>query len=107
MLDQNLSYRMLPELEQVYPGSSHVRLRNLDTADDKTIWEYAREHGFAIVTLDSDFHELATIYGAPPKVVWIKTGNQPRGYVVSKLLQYRRQILMLEEDAETAVVEIY
>jgi predicted nuclease of predicted toxin-antitoxin system len=98
---------MLPELEQVFPGSNHVCLLNLDTADDKVIWEYAKKHDFAIVTLDSDFHELATLYGAPPKIVWLKIGNQSRRHVVSKLLQYQRQILMLEGDAETTVIEIY
>lgn len=80
LLDQNLSYRMLPQLETVYPGSTHVRLLSLDAAEDKVIWQYARDNGYVIVTQDSDFHELAMLYGAPPKIVWLKSGNQPRRF---------------------------
>lgn len=56
LLDQNLSRRMLPALEPLFPGSSQVALLNLDTTDDRAIWQYAKDNGFAIVTLDSDFH---------------------------------------------------
>jgi len=30
---------------------------------------------FAIVTFDSDFCDLNTIRGFPPKIIWIRTGN--------------------------------
>ncbi len=30
----------------------------LDTADDRTVWEFAKTGGFTIVTLDSDFGEM-------------------------------------------------
>jgi predicted nuclease of predicted toxin-antitoxin system len=38
---------------------------------DETIWSFAAENGFTIVTADSDFLDLATRRGAPPKVVRI------------------------------------
>jgi predicted nuclease of predicted toxin-antitoxin system len=28
-----------------------------------------------IVTKDSDFLELSLLYGAPPKVIWLRVGN--------------------------------
>ena len=31
------------------------------SAIDKAIWQYAKDHGFTIVTLDSDLHELVTL----------------------------------------------
>jgi predicted nuclease of predicted toxin-antitoxin system len=98
---------MLADLKAVFPGSTQVRLIGLETADDRTIWQYARDHGFAIVTQDSDFHELAALYGAPPKILWFKSGNQPRRYVADALMKYKDQIAALEQDSETTVIEIY
>ena len=107
LLDQNLSRRMLPALEPVFPGSSQVALLDLDTADDRAIWQYAKDNGFAIVTLDSDFHELATLYGAPPKIIWLKCGNRPRWYVENLLVQQRERIKDIASDDSVDVVEVY
>lgn len=55
LLDQNLSYRILTQLEQFFPRSSHVRLLKLDQSDDIAIWQYAKKHNFHIVSKDTDF----------------------------------------------------
>ncbi|MGD9584314.1 MAG: DUF5615 family PIN-like protein [Lysobacterales bacterium] len=107
LLDQNLSRRMLVDLATAFPGSSQVQLLGLESADDKVLWRYAKDHGFAIVTLDSDFHELATLFGAPPKVVWLKCGNRPRWYVTELLLKHRQRIDVFSGDLHAAVLEIY
>nr|WP_240902328.1 DUF5615 family PIN-like protein [Wenzhouxiangella sp. XN24] len=107
MLDQNLSYRMLAELEPAFPGSSQAMRLELQKADDHAIWQYAKDHGFTIVTLDSDFHELATLYGTPPKIIWLKFGNRPRLYVANLLLKHGQQIKEFGQNAEVAVLEIY
>ncbi len=107
LLDQNLSRRMLPDLVSAFPGSNQVQLLGLEFADDKTLWQYAKDHHFALVTLDSDFHELATLYGAPPKIIWLKCGNRPRWYVVSLLLQHRERIDAFGDDPASAVLEVY
>jgi predicted nuclease of predicted toxin-antitoxin system len=78
LLDENLSFRMVAELEVGFPESAQVTRLGLETANDRTIWGYAKKHGFTLVTQDSDFHELATLYGSPPKVIWLKCGNKPR-----------------------------
>jgi predicted nuclease of predicted toxin-antitoxin system len=54
LLDQNLSYRLLAKLEDVFPGSSQIHRLGMEHADDSSIWKAAQEHGFAIVTKDSD-----------------------------------------------------
>ncbi len=92
LLDQNLSHRILTALEPVFPGSSQVSRLDLDTADDYTVWQYAKDNGFAVVTLDSDFHELATLYGAPRKIIWLKCDNRPRWYVENLLLKNQEPI---------------
>jgi predicted nuclease of predicted toxin-antitoxin system len=75
LLDQNISHRLLESLASLYPDSSHVRLIGLKAADDESIWAFAREHGFAIVSKDSDFYQRSLLFGFPPKVIWIRRGN--------------------------------
>jgi predicted nuclease of predicted toxin-antitoxin system len=75
LLDHNLSPRLVEPLSATYPATTHVALVGLDRADDEVVWRYARDNGYLIVTKDSDFHERSVLYGAPPKVVWIRRGN--------------------------------
>ena len=75
LFDHNLSYKLVGHLADLFPASEHVRNVNLHEADDRMVWEYARANGFAIVSKDEDFHQLSFLYGAPPKVVWVRLGN--------------------------------
>ena len=77
LFDQNLSYRIAENLVAIYPGSAHVRLLGLDQADDETIWNYARDNGYAIISKDADFHQRSFVRGFPPKVIWVRCGNSP------------------------------
>jgi len=56
-LDQNISRKLVDELEDLFSGSNHVYLLGLHKASDEKIWNYARKNGFTIVTQDSDFVE--------------------------------------------------
>lgn len=56
LLDENLSRRIVPFLQDRYPGSSQVVLVGLDRAEDRSVWSFARENDFVIVTKDSYFH---------------------------------------------------
>ena len=93
LLDQNLSFRLLDKLEAAYPGSTQVKFVGLDQADDLTVWQFAKDNGFTIVTKDSDFHEFSLIYGSPLKVIWMKCGNEPRRYVLDLLLNNQEKII--------------
>lgn len=75
LFDQNLSFRLVEQVAEAFPGSSQVRLLGLDQASDRTLWQYARDNDYVLVTKDSDFHELCVLHGPPPKVVWLKIGN--------------------------------
>jgi len=39
------------------------------------IWEYAKSHGFVIVSKDSDFQQRSLLHGAPPQFIWLRLGN--------------------------------
>jgi len=75
LFDRNLSPRLVNRLADLYPGSQHVSFIGLDQADDRTVWEYANQNDFTVVTRDSDFSELSVLRGFPPKIIWIRRGN--------------------------------
>ncbi len=78
LFDQNLSHRLVKLLDDLFPGSQHVRALGLAEADDLAIWEYAVAHDFIIVTQDSDYSDWNKLRGAPPKIVWLRCGNAAR-----------------------------
>lgn len=75
LFDQNISYRIKKKLQHIFPDCMHVSDCGLLGSEDKIIWEYARQNGFAIVTFDSDFFEISLINGHPPKIIWIRSNN--------------------------------
>ncbi|MGV8933150.1 MAG: DUF5615 family PIN-like protein [Gallionellaceae bacterium] len=107
LLDENLSRRIVPLLQTAYPGTSQIALLKLETASDREIWEFAKSNDFVIVTRDSDFHELSTLYGAPPSVVWLKTGNQSRISVLGYLLDHAEEINSSLQQNNKSCIEIY
>jgi len=54
----------------LFRNSNQVRLAGLEAANDRAVWEFAKTNGFAIVSQDSDFADMAALYGPPPKVIW-------------------------------------
>ncbi|HLL16666.1 MAG TPA: DUF5615 family PIN-like protein [Pyrinomonadaceae bacterium] len=77
LFDQNLSPRLPRLLADLYAGSVHVREVGLRDAADAAIWDYAKSHGFAIVSKDSDFQQRSLLHGSPPKFIWLRVGNCP------------------------------
>ncbi len=77
LLDENLSRRLVARLAELYPESVHVAEADLSASPDREIWEYAKTRDYVIVSADSDFYELATTIGPPPKVVWLRRWTHP------------------------------
>ena len=76
LFDQNLSFKLCKNLADLFPESSHVRLLGLSEAGDRALWDYAKTNGFAIVSQDADFAEMAALLRPSPKVIWLRAGNQ-------------------------------
>ncbi|MFP5229782.1 MAG: DUF5615 family PIN-like protein [Acidobacteriota bacterium] len=77
LFDENLSHRLPARIRDLFPGSSHAGFENLLQANDIAVWDHARTHGFAIVTADGDFYDIALARGAPPKVIWLRGCDYP------------------------------
>lgn len=106
LLDENLSRRPVPFLQNEFPGSTQVALVGLEQANDLIIWAHAREHGYTIVTRDADFEEISAIRGAPPQVIWIRMSSQGRAAVLKLLLQHRIALEEALREKDIACVEL-
>lgn len=106
LLDNNLSYRLISRLSALFPESKHVVDVGLDEASDEAVWQFAKENDFVIVTKDADFNHLSMVYGAPPKVVWIKTGNCKLSIVETLIHQDSNEILRFGSDDGAEILEI-
>jgi predicted nuclease of predicted toxin-antitoxin system len=107
LFDQNLSYRLCAMLADLFPDAQQVKRAGLERASDDEIWKFAHREGYAIVTLDADFSDIAMLRGAPPKIIWLRCGNQPTDIVADLIRQHADIIAGFAESADTACLEIY
>jgi len=75
LFDENLSHKLVLLLDDLFPNSVHVREIGLKAADDLQVWDFAKGNSLIIVSKDADMHQRSFIFGAPPKVVWVRLGN--------------------------------
>ncbi|HEX8737874.1 MAG TPA: DUF5615 family PIN-like protein [Pyrinomonadaceae bacterium] len=75
LFDENLSHRLASLLADLFPDSVHVRDIGLKAADDIQVWDYAKANDLMIVSKDSDMHQRSFLFGYPPKVIWVRSGN--------------------------------
>lgn len=106
LIDNQLPVALARYLESNGMESVHVQDVGLDFADDKSIWQYALERNFIIITKDEDFQAMANRQRSiPPQVVWVRIGNCRKADLLdtfSKILPALRDLL----NAGEAVIEI-
>jgi predicted nuclease of predicted toxin-antitoxin system len=98
LFDQNLSYKLVSRLSDIFPESSHIKIHNLSKEEDVKIREFAKENDLTIVTQDSDFYELALLYGIPPKIIWIRSGNSSTNFIEMIIRSNATSILHFKSD---------
>ena len=107
LFDHNVSPRLVSLLDDLFPDSNHVFLLQLDTADDAEIRSYAAANDFVIVTKDADYSELHSLFGAPPKVIWIRRGNCATLAIELILREHFQEIMRLGDDLDSGILTIY
>jgi predicted nuclease of predicted toxin-antitoxin system len=100
LFDENLSFRLVAALADIYPDSSHVREAGLLGADDLRVWNHAAVYGFLLVSKDTDFYERSLVFGAPPKIIWLRIGNCSVNETITLL---RSQYIVIRHFAEDAI----
>lgn len=101
LFDQNISFRLIKILAPIFPQTYSVKDLNLVDSSDLEIWRYAKEHDFTIVTFDADFFDLNTLYGGPPKIIWLKTGNMTTSLLAQLFEEQQGLIKEFIEDKES------
>ena len=102
---ENLSDRIISRVADLFPDSTHIKAVGLREADDFVVWEWAKKHGFTIVSKDTDFHQRAIVFGHPPKFIWLRVGNCQTS-LITNLLRSRHQVIrqFIESETESLLI---
>jgi predicted nuclease of predicted toxin-antitoxin system len=106
LLDQNLSRKLVIQIENIFPDSNHVTSVLSETVDDRTIWEFAKQNNFMIVTKDDDFEQRSILFGHPPKVIWIRLGNCRTADLERLLRDSQKVIEAFGEDDQKSILPL-
>ena len=110
LIDQNISFRLIALIQDVFPNIAHVKTLNLIDNPDFNIFMYARKNSFdAVLTLDEDFYNILLEHNAPPKVIWLRFGNTMTQNLADRIENKKDIIKSFIEDLdfkEIAVLEI-
>jgi predicted nuclease of predicted toxin-antitoxin system len=104
LVDENLPPRLIHDLADLFPDSTHVSSVGLDSTPDEVIWEYAKTHGFTFVTKDKDFASLSFAWGAPPQVILLQTGNCSAADLIQMIRRNAIRFSEFESDTRRALL---
>jgi predicted nuclease of predicted toxin-antitoxin system len=104
LLDENLSDRIIHQILDLFPDSSHVKSHGFLHASDAVIWEFAASNGFVIVSKDSDFHQRSLVYGHPPKFVYLRVGNCSTARIIELLRTKKDTVAAFIADPDASIL---
>ncbi len=107
LLDENISYRILNAIVEIFPGSEHVTKTINHIKSDLEIFDYARQYDFTILTFDGDFYDLQLLKGYPPKIIWLRFGNSGNMKLISKISDNHSEILAFVSNPDIGILELY
>lgn len=124
MLDENVSYLLLPDVARLFGWSSHVLAEGLyaeNNDDEQNIWAHMRANGYkAILTEDADFKRISRSfrrrvleqYGSAtdcpehvPVAVYISKGES-RHETLALLEKHRAEIIAFIENPHAAFITV-
>ena len=104
LFDQNLSPKLVEIFNHQFHDSRHVQSLAFGESEDIKLWDYAKENNYTLVTKDSDFNNMVSLYGFPPKVIWIKKGNCSTRQIEELLNKQIVQIFSFISDSENGIL---
>jgi predicted nuclease of predicted toxin-antitoxin system len=107
LFDQNLSPSLAAYFKDSFEVSLHVKDIELDTSDDRIVWEYAKSNHFTIITKDSDFNNIVSLYGFPPKVIWVRRGNCSTNLIKDIIETHIEIIMKFIDNDENGILSIF
>ena len=109
LFDQNISFKIISKLIHIFPESQLVRMAGLENKADIEIWNYAKLNNMTTVTFDADFFDIANLKGHPPKVIWLRIGNNTTENIAqlfSKKIDLLKDFIENTENNDIACLEI-
>ena len=107
LFDQHLSPSLVHRLADLFPESEHVWNVNLHSVPDETVWLYAREHEFTVVSKDADFSEISMQYGYPPKLIWLRIKNWSADQLEELIRSRYPRIIELPRATERGILVLF
>jgi predicted nuclease of predicted toxin-antitoxin system len=97
----HVSGRPVPES----PNEAVGEWRQTGSLRNSVVWAWSKQHGFTIVSKDTDFYQRAIVFGSPPKFIWLRVGNCPTRLITS-LLRSRYEVIrqFIESEVESLLV---
>jgi predicted nuclease of predicted toxin-antitoxin system len=103
-LDAHLSPALAPWITRTFSmAAEHIRTLGLRDSEDDHIFQEARKQDAIIITKDSDFVDLVLRLGAPPKVIWWRSGNTTNERLQRIFDAHLRTALALLEGGDSLV----
>jgi predicted nuclease of predicted toxin-antitoxin system len=107
LFDHHLSPSLVDRLADLFPASEHVWRVNLHSVPDETVWHYAREHDFIVVSKDADFSEISMRLGYPPKLIWLQIENWSTDQVEALIRSRYPRIIELPRATDRAILVLF
>jgi predicted nuclease of predicted toxin-antitoxin system len=107
LIDENVSFRIVKQLNELFPDSVHVTDVVPPLKNDFSIYQYAKDNNFTIVTFDEDFIEIQALKGFPPKIIWLRMGNSSTLNILHKLSINVQSIKDLSNNTQLSILEIH
>jgi predicted nuclease of predicted toxin-antitoxin system len=103
-LDAQLSPALAAWIAATFGVDCHaVRDLGLRDAKDSLIFQAARAAEATVMTKDSDFVELLTRLGSPPKMLWLTCGNTSNAHLRHLLSRLLPRAIKMLDDGEILV----
>ena len=106
LFDQNLSPKLADHFVNSFEDCQHLQNVGLGKSDDREVWEYAKSNRYTIVSKDSDFNNLVSYFGFPPKVIWLRRGNCSTKTIIEILTENIEIIKSFISDSENGILTI-
>jgi predicted nuclease of predicted toxin-antitoxin system len=105
LVDTNLTPGLSVWLASEGHDAVHTKEIGHEHAKDRAIWQYAKDHGYCILTKDEDFVFLRAADPCGPLVVWVRIGNAVNRVLLQRVALAWPQV-MAQLEAGAGVVEL-